>query len=479
MTTSPQHRTAAPSSSAPPRRRRARARLPPAVRPADVAAPPTATPEVNAWVVIQPDDTVVIRIARSEMGQGTLDRPCPARRRRTRMRLVEGHDRISRRPARTSRASASGAISPPAAAAASAPRTNMSARAARRPAHDADPGRRQRLERPGGRMQRGQQRHHPQAVRPHDDLRQGRGRRPPSSTPPTGRHAQGPEGLDDRRQAAQAARYADKIVGKQVYGIDVKLPGMLIATIKACPVFGGKLKSFDDAKVTGMPGVKKVVQVGDDAVAVVADTWWRRQDRARSAADRLGRGRERQSLQRHRSPQWLKEGLDAEQAFVGNKAGDAKAALAGARESGRGGLLLSRTRTTRTMEPMNATALYTADKCEVWCPTQNGEAALAAVAEASGLPVGKCDVYKIIWRRLRPARPDRLCAPGGGYRQADARHAGQADLDARRGHDARRLSSGHAVQADRRLRREQAISSRCTCAFPASRSWRIAAVRER
>ena len=47
-----------------------------------------------------------------------------------------------------------------------------------------------------------------------------------------------------------------------------------------------------------------------------------------------------------------------------------------------------------TMEPQNATALYTADKCEVWCSTQNGEAALATASEASGLPVPKCEVYK-------------------------------------------------------------------------------------
>src|SRR4029077_18029077 len=67
---------------------------------------------------------------------------------------------------------------------------------------------------------------------------------------------------------------ADKTTGKMMYGIDVKLPGMLNAAIKACPVFGGKVKSFDAAKVASMKGVKKVVQVGDNAVAVVADTWW-------------------------------------------------------------------------------------------------------------------------------------------------------------------------------------------------------------
>ena len=83
-----------------------------------------------------------------------------------------------------------------------------------------------------------------------------------------------------------------------IYGIDVKLPGMLNAAIKDCPVIGGKVKSFDAAKVKGMNGVKKVVQVGDNAVAVVADTWWHAKTRARRAADRLGQRRQRQGLER-------------------------------------------------------------------------------------------------------------------------------------------------------------------------------------
>ena len=64
----------------------------------------------------------------------------------------------------------------------------------------------------------------------------------------------------------------DKTTGKMIYGIDMKLPGMLIATIKAWPVYGGKVKSFDADKVATMEGVKKVVKVGDNGVAVVADT---------------------------------------------------------------------------------------------------------------------------------------------------------------------------------------------------------------
>src|SRR3954471_8282378 len=76
---------------------------------------------------------------------------------------------------------------------------------------------------------------------------------------------------------------AAKTTGEMVYGIDVKLPGMLNAALKDCPVFGGKLKSYDEAKVMGMKGVKKVVRVNDSTVAVVADTWWH----AKTALDAL------------------------------------------------------------------------------------------------------------------------------------------------------------------------------------------------
>ena len=76
---------------------------------------------------------------------------------------------------------------------------------------------------------------------------------------------------------------ADKLNGSKVYAIDLKLPGMLCAAIKACPVFGGTVKSYDEAKIAGRPGIRGVVKVKDNAVAVVADTWWR----AKSALDAL------------------------------------------------------------------------------------------------------------------------------------------------------------------------------------------------
>jgi len=186
---------------------------------------------------------------------------------------------------------------------------------------------------------------------------------------------------------------ADKTTGKMTYGIDVKLPGMLNAAIKACPVFGGKLKSFDEAKIAGVKGVKKVVPVGDNAVAVVADTWWH----AKTALDALPIVWDEGSNAKVSSAsiaKWLEEGLDWSQpAFIGNQNGDAKAALPAAAKTVEA-VYNYPYQNHATMEPLNATALYTPDKCEVWCGTQNGEAAFAAVLEVSGLPAEKCDVHK-------------------------------------------------------------------------------------
>jgi len=185
----------------------------------------------------------------------------------------------------------------------------------------------------------------------------------------------------------------DKLSGAQVYGADLKLPGMLNAAIKDCPVFGGKVKSFEAAKVTGMPGVRYVVPVGDSAVAVVAETWWQ----AKTALDALpivwDEGPNAQ-VSSATIADMLKAGLDAEQAFVGNQNGDAKTAIAGAVKKVEA-VYAYPFQNHATMEPMNATARYTADRCEVWGPTQNGEAAFAATTAASGLPADKCEVYKV------------------------------------------------------------------------------------
>jgi isoquinoline 1-oxidoreductase beta subunit len=187
--------------------------------------------------------------------------------------------------------------------------------------------------------------------------------------------------------------FQDKVTGKQVYGIDLTFPGMLVANIRECPVFGGKVKSFDASKATAMKGVKKVLQVGDSAVAVVADTFWVAKT-AMDAVDIVWDEGPNAKVSSATIKAIFEEGLTAEQAFVGNESGNMKGALAGA---------ASKVEATyfypylnhATMEPMNATAKWTPDSCIAWVPTQDGEASLAAVIAASGLPAEKCDVNKV------------------------------------------------------------------------------------
>ena len=184
-----------------------------------------------------------------------------------------------------------------------------------------------------------------------------------------------------------------KLSGKQIYSIDVKLPGMLNAAIKETPVPGGKVKSFDAAKIEKMPGVKKVMLVDGNAVAVVADTWYR----AKTALDALeivwDEG-PNANVSSESIAAMLKEGLDAKEAFVGNKQGDVTKAIDGAAKKIEA-VYSYPYQHHMTMEPMNATAQWTSDKCMVWTATQNAEAALATAVAAAGLPIEKCDVTRL------------------------------------------------------------------------------------
>ena len=185
---------------------------------------------------------------------------------------------------------------------------------------------------------------------------------------------------------------APKLNGSLVYAIDVQLPGMLNAAIKDSPVFGGKVKSFDAAKVAGMPGVKKVVQVKDSAVAVVADTWWH----AKKALDALpvvwDEG-PNASASSTTIDAMLKEGLTATATNGERVHGDAKAAIAGAAKKVEA-VYSTPFLSHACMEMMNATVRLSPDKAEVWVPTQNPEASIAALAETSGVPLAKCECYR-------------------------------------------------------------------------------------
>jgi len=187
---------------------------------------------------------------------------------------------------------------------------------------------------------------------------------------------------------------ADKVVGKMMYSIDFKLPGMLSAAIKDCPVFGGKVKSFDASKVAGMKGVKKVLQVDHKSVAVVADTWWQAKTALEALPIEWDKG-ENVKVSSETIAKWLEEGLNAENAFVGNRQGDAKAAISGAAKKVEA-VYAYPFQNHVCLEPMNATVLYTPEKCEVWTSTQNGEAAYAATIAASGLRADQCEVHRLM-----------------------------------------------------------------------------------
>ncbi|MEW6452908.1 MAG: molybdopterin cofactor-binding domain-containing protein [Pseudomonadota bacterium] len=185
---------------------------------------------------------------------------------------------------------------------------------------------------------------------------------------------------------------ADKLNGSKIYAIDLKLPGMLCAAIKDCPVYGGKVKSFDEAKIAKMPGVKKTVKVGETGIAVVADTWWR----AKKALDALPIVWDEPAVASSSDAKiadFLKAGLTIAETNGERKSGDALGAISGAAKK------VEATYSTpflshACMEVMNATVRLTADKAECWVPTQNLEASLAALSEASGMPLAKCEVYR-------------------------------------------------------------------------------------
>lgn len=186
---------------------------------------------------------------------------------------------------------------------------------------------------------------------------------------------------------------AEKVNGAKVYSIDLRLPGMLCAAVKSCPVFGGKLLGFDESKVKSMRGVKSVIKVNDSTVAVVADTWWR----AKTALENLpidwDLGPNAKASSSTIGAQ-LREGLQAEGTFAQRNIGDARVAIKNAHKKVEA-VYVTPFVAHATMEPMNCVVQIGLDRARAWVPTQNGEASLAALSEASGLKLNQCDIQKM------------------------------------------------------------------------------------
>jgi isoquinoline 1-oxidoreductase beta subunit len=351
------------------------------------------SPEVNAWVNIKPDDTVVIRIVRSEMGQGTrtglaqlvaeelecnwkkiiTESPTPGQslsRKRVWGEFSTGGSRGIRISEDYVRRGAAGARIMLVQAAANQWNVSPSDLSVDKGiiSHKAS----------GRKISYGKVAEAAAKL-----------------TPPDPKSIQLKNPKDWKVAGKPLARLDtfDKVNGTKIYGTDLQLPGMLCAAIKQCPVFGGKVKSFDANKVKNFRGVKAAVQVGDNAVAVVADTWWRAKvalDSLPIEWDEMGNG----AISSVEIKKQMEEGLQAEGDFWGRKEGDAPAVIKASNKIVEA-IYSTPFQAHATMEPMNATARYTNEKAEAWVPTQNGEASHATLAEASGLPLNQCEIYKL------------------------------------------------------------------------------------
>jgi len=185
---------------------------------------------------------------------------------------------------------------------------------------------------------------------------------------------------------------ADKVTGKPIFGVDVVLPGMLYASVAQCPVFLGKVKSVDSAEAEKMRGVKGVVKAGN-FVAVVADNWWRANQALKKVNVQWDEG-EYGKASDETIMASFREGLAATGLPTARVTGDTQAALASAAKVVEAEYY-SPYMSHATMEPMTGTAWFKDDgTLDVWTSTQNAEASMAAASEASGLPLDKVEVHK-------------------------------------------------------------------------------------
>jgi len=194
-----------------------------------------------------------------------------------------------------------------------------------------------------------------------------------------------------------------KINGTAVYGIDIKIPGMVQAAIMACPVFGGTLRSVDERAIAGSRGIVQVVKLAN-AVAVIADRYWR----AKAALDKLPIEWDLGAAAATDSVQFRKAYLDAldETGAVARHDGNVDAAMPAAAkviEAVYDVPIIAHA----PMEPLNATAHVQADRVDVWVGTQNADAALQTAAQASGVKPENVYIHNTFsgggfGRRLRP-----------------------------------------------------------------------------
>jgi isoquinoline 1-oxidoreductase beta subunit len=181
----------------------------------------------------------------------------------------------------------------------------------------------------------------------------------------------------------------EKVNGKAIFGIDVKRPGMLIARVVRCPVFGGTVETFNADKAKGVPGVRNVVKISS-GIAVVADSYWAASKGVQALEVKWNEG----PLASLSSADIIKKyaALAEQPGKIARNEGDAPAATKdNARSFER--VFEVPFLAHACMEPMNCTADVRADRCDVWVPTQGQTASHGAAVAASGLPPKSVNVY--------------------------------------------------------------------------------------
>jgi isoquinoline 1-oxidoreductase subunit beta len=347
--------------------------------------------EVNAWIVIHPDDRVVIRVARSEMGQGTYtaltqliaeELDCDWNKVSAEFASPNAHIRRNRVWGSMSTGGSQGVRGSQdyvRKAGASAREMLVAAAAAKWqvPATECSASTGVITHTPSGRKLR-----YGEVAAAAAKLE------PPKDVP-----LRDPAKWKIAGQPKHRLDIPDKVRGLPVFGVDVALPGMLHASIAQCPVFGGKVRNVDDSAALKMRGVKKVVR-DDDFVAVVADNWWRANQALKQVKIEWNfDGKEH--ADNSTIAAMLREGLGAPDLPQARKMGDVQPALAGAAkviEAEYASPYLNHA----TMEPQTCTAWLKPGFLEVWTSTQNGESSMAVAAQTAGLPLEKVEVHKMM-----------------------------------------------------------------------------------
>jgi len=351
----------------------------------------SATAEVTAWVAISPDDTVTIRVARSDMGQGIFtalpmlvaeELECDWAK--VRAEYADTNENIARDKPWGDMVTS----------------TSISVRASQEYLRQAGAQAREMLiaeaaarwnVAPGQCNAQNSIVTHGATGRTFSfgQLAAAAARRPI----PEGVKLKDPSQWRLLGTSAARLEARPKVFGEPIFATDVDLPGMLHAAVRTCPTIGGRVVAFDRAAIADRPGVRHVVQVGGDAVAVVADTW--RQAKAAVEAlpvswdESLGAGVSNDTLRT-----MFREGIADPAAAIGHRVGAVDSSLRDAAQvidvEYEAPFLAH-----ATMEPQVCAAQVTADRIDLWAPTQNGEGTTTTIARVMQRDASQIYVHKL------------------------------------------------------------------------------------